>query len=68
MHIPELVIGKTVFVFDEVQDCPRALLSLKTNSNDRRYDFIASGSYLGVNGYAINAILLNQLVVLISLI
>ncbi len=54
MHIPELVIGKTVFVFDEIQDCPRALLSLKTNSNDRRYDFIASGSYLGVNGYVIN--------------
>ena len=45
--LPNLVPGKTIFVFDEVQDCPRALLSLKTNEKDRRFDFIASGSYLG---------------------
>lgn len=50
---PDLIDGRTVFFFDEVQDCPRALLSLKTNMNDKRYDFIASGSYLGVNGYVI---------------
>jgi hypothetical protein len=51
--LPNLIEGRTVFVFDEIQDCPRALLSLKTNMNDRRYDFIASGSYLGVNGYVV---------------
>ncbi len=54
MPLPNLVNGRTVFVFDEVQDCPRALLSLKTNINERRYDFIASGSYLGVNGYVVD--------------
>ena len=48
-----MIPGKTVFVFDEVQDCPRALLSLKTNEKDTRFDFIASGSYLGVNGYVV---------------
>ena len=53
MPLPNLIDGKTVFVFDEVQDCPRALLSLKTNEKDPRFDFIASGSYLGVNGYVI---------------
>lgn len=54
IKIPKLIDGKTVFVFDEIQDCPRALLSLKTNINEKRYDFIASGSYLGVNGYVVN--------------
>lgn len=53
MPLPDLVVGRTVFVFDEIQDCPRALLSLKTNVNERRYDFIGSGSYLGVNGYIV---------------
>ena len=51
--LPTLVEGKTIFIFDEVQECPRALLSLKTNMEERRYDFIASGSYLGVNGYVV---------------
>ncbi|MCQ3035530.1 MAG: AAA family ATPase [Bacilli bacterium] len=51
LQMPHLVPGKTVFIFDEVQECPRALLSLKINEQDERFDFIASGSYLGVNGY-----------------
>ena len=54
LPLPSLIPGKTVFVFDEVQDCPRALLSLKTNEKEKRFDFIASGSYLGVNGYVID--------------
>jgi len=53
MPLPNLVEGKTVFIFDEVQECPRALLSLKTNENDPRYDFIASGSFLGIRGYIV---------------
>lgn len=53
IQLPNLIEGKTIFIFDEVQDCPRALLSLKTNANEKRYDFIASGSYLGVNGYVV---------------
>lgn len=54
IHIPELIPGQTVFVFDEIQECPRALLSLKINENDNRFDFIASGSYLGIYGYVID--------------
>ncbi len=53
MPMPNIISGKTVFIFDEVQECPRALLSFKTNAADKRYDFIASGSYLGVKGYII---------------
>ena len=53
MPLSALPVGRTVFIFDEVQECPRALLSLKTNVNERRYDFLASGSFLGVNGYVV---------------
>lgn len=50
----EVKAGSTVFIYDEVQECPRALLSLKTVMTDKRFDFIASGSYLGVNGYVVS--------------
>lgn len=53
MPLPNLIPGKTIFIFDEVQECPRALLFMKTNERDKRFDFIASGSYLGVNGYVV---------------
>lgn len=45
--------GKTLFIFDEIQECPRARLSLKSFGIDKRFDVIASGSYLGINGYVI---------------
>ena len=54
MPLPDLQEGSTVFFYDEVQECPRALLSFKTAANDKRFDYIASGSYLGVNGYVIS--------------
>jgi predicted AAA+ superfamily ATPase len=54
MPMIELKEGSTIFLYDEVQECPRALLSLKTVQNDKRFDFIATGSYLGVNGYVIS--------------
>ncbi len=39
--------------FDEIQDCPKARLSFKNFKNDKRYNVIGSGSYLGINGYVI---------------
>ena len=53
LRFPDVDIhpGKTVFLFDEIQECPRARLSLKNFSLDGRYDVIASGSFLGINGY-----------------
>lgn len=54
MPMPELIDGSTVFIYDEVQECPRALLSLKTVQKEKRFDFIATGSYLGVNGYVVS--------------
>ena len=54
LPMPELAEGSTVFLYDEVQECPRALLSLKTVRNEKRYDFIATGSYLGVHGYVVS--------------
>ena len=41
--------GKTLIIFDEIQACPNALVSLKYfNENAPRYDIIAAGSLLGV--------------------
>lgn len=47
----EVVAGETCFVFDEIQDCPRARGSLKYFHLDGRYEVICTGSLLGVNGY-----------------
>ena len=54
MKIPDLIEKENIFIFDGIQECPRALLSLKTNIDDYRYDYIANGSYLGLDGYVIN--------------
>ena len=47
----EIEAGETCFVFDEIQDCPRARGSLKYFHLDGRYQVICTGSLLGVNGY-----------------
>ena len=43
--------GETCFIFDEIQECPEAHTSLKFFKEDRRFDVIATGSLLGVQGY-----------------
>lgn len=43
--------GKTCFIFDEIQDCPRARGALKYFHLDGRYEVMCTGSLLGVNGY-----------------
>jgi len=43
--------GKTCLILDEIQECPKARMSLKFWKLDGRYDVIATGSLLGVNGY-----------------
>lgn len=47
----EIEEGKTCFIFDEIQDCPKARGSLKYLHLDGRYEVICTGSLLGVNGY-----------------
>ena len=47
----DFIPHKTIFIFDEIQDCPIARGSLKNFFLDGRYDVIASGSMLGVSGY-----------------
>lgn len=41
--------GSTLIFFDEIQNCPSAIVSLKSFTIDGKYDVIASGSLLGVN-------------------
>lgn len=45
------VKGKTLVIFDEIQDCPNARSSLKYWDSDTRYDVIATGSFLSVRGF-----------------
>lgn len=47
--------GNTCFIFDEIQDCPKARASLKYFHLDGRYDIMCTGSLLGVNGYKTRA-------------
>ena len=41
--------GKSILILDEIQDCPRARLALKSFKEDKRFEVIASGSYIGLN-------------------
>jgi len=46
---PKLFVpGETLLFFDEIQDFPPAWASLKSFTEDGRYDVIASGSLLGI--------------------
>ncbi len=40
---------KTLVFFDEIQSCPKARTSIKFLVEDGKYDFIESGSLLGIN-------------------
>jgi predicted AAA+ superfamily ATPase len=45
----KIVPGETLIIFDEIQECPNALTSLKYfNENIPEYDILAAGSLLGV--------------------
>ena len=44
----KLIPGKTLFFLDEIQNCGAARTALKFLASDPRYDFIASGSLLGL--------------------
>lgn len=41
--------GKTLIFFDEIQECPKARTAIKFLVDDGRFDYIESGSLLGVN-------------------
>ncbi len=43
--------NKTLLIMDEIQDCPNARSSLKYWDMDKRYDVIATGSFLGIKGF-----------------
>ncbi|MBQ9473754.1 MAG: ATP-binding protein [Bacteroidales bacterium] len=51
MRGTQFVPGETCIILDEIQDCPEARTALKFFKEDGRYDVIATGSLLGVQGY-----------------
>lgn len=50
-RFPEFAIepGRTLLFFDEIQECPEAITSLKFWTTDGRFDVVASGSMLGID-------------------
>ncbi len=44
-----LVPGKTLIFLDEIQECPNARTAIKFLVEDGRFDYIESGSLLGIN-------------------
>ena len=49
MGFGPFVKGETLIFFDEIQDCPGARTAIKFLMEDHEYDFIESGSLLGIN-------------------
>ena len=45
----KFIPGKTLILFDEIQDYPEIATTLKSFCIDRRFDVICSGSMLGIN-------------------
>lgn len=49
MGFSPLVPGKTLIFFDEIQSCPNARTAIKFLVEDGQFDYIESGSLLGLN-------------------
>lgn len=49
MGFGPFVEGKTLVFFDEIQECPNARTAIKFLVEDNRFDYIESGSLLGIN-------------------
>lgn len=49
MGFGPFVAGKTLVFFDEIQSCPNARTAIKFLVDDARFDYVESGSLLGIN-------------------
>ncbi|MGM9813151.1 MAG: ATP-binding protein, partial [Muribaculaceae bacterium] len=49
MGFGPFVEGKTLVFFDEIQECPKARTAIKFLVEEGKYDYIESGSLLGIN-------------------
>ncbi|MBR1935559.1 MAG: ATP-binding protein [Muribaculaceae bacterium] len=49
MGFGPFVDGETLVFFDEIQECPKARTAIKFLVEEHRYDYIESGSLLGIN-------------------
>lgn len=49
MVAEKLIPGETLIFFDEIQECPAARTAIKFLVDDGRFDYIESGSLLGVS-------------------
>ena len=45
----KFIPGKTLFFFDELQECINCATSLKSFNLDKRFDVVCSGSLMGIN-------------------
>ena len=49
MGFGPFVEGNTLVFFDEIQECPKARTSIKFLVEEAKYDYVESGSLLGIN-------------------
>lgn len=52
----EFIEGNTLIVFDEIQEYPDAMTSLKFFNLEKKYDVICSGSLLGINYKSVTSV------------
>ena len=51
-----LVPGNTLILFDEIQECPNARTAIKFLVEDGRFDYIETGSLLGVKNKVVRSL------------
>ena len=51
---------QSVIIFDEVQECPKARQAIKTLVEDKRYDYIETGSLISIRRRSENIIILSE--------
>jgi predicted AAA+ superfamily ATPase len=49
IFLDQKITPQTLIIFDEIQECPRALTSLKYFAEDKTYQVISAGSLLGLS-------------------
>ena len=54
------VAGKTLVFFDEIQSCPNARTAIKFLVEDNQFDYIESGSLLGINYAEVSSFSLSE--------
>ena len=56
LSMKQLIPGDTLILFDEIQECPNARTAIKFLVEDGRFDYIETGSLLGVKNKIVRSL------------